>query len=133
MRSSPANQAGVWLASVSSSRAIVFSTGHLSRMRPTMMVIALSHTAWISRHECRMLRHDGARVSVAAAISAMWARSIAWRSVPISDSVITRTRLTVAGRASARMICSGVSLAKRRKTSWITITMKNSRPHSVAT
>src|SRR5215472_1628658 len=132
-RSRPANNCGLPATSARSSRTSVFSTGHLSRMRPSTIVIALSHTAWISRQKCTMLRSDAARVSVPAAINAVWARSIAWRSVSISESVTTRTRLTAAGRASARTNPSGVSAAKRRKTTWTTATMKNSRPLMAAT
>ena len=107
--------------------------GHLSRVRPSTMVITVSHTVCTRIQPWRRLRHERSRVMRPAPISAVRARSTACRIVSISDSVSTSSFFATRGSASAPMKRNGVQPAKCRNVACTVNAMMNSRRHTIAT
>src|SRR3954469_21066511 len=101
-KSAEVNRVVARAASVPSSRARVSSTGHLSRVRPSTMVITVSHTVCTRIHPCRRFGQERCRVTSPAPMSAERAWSTACRIVSISDSVSTSSFFATRGSASAR-------------------------------
>ena len=109
------------------------SIGHLSRVRPSTMVITVSHTVCTRIQPWRRLRHERSRVMRPAPISAVRARSTACRIVSISDSVSTSSFFATRGSASAPMKRNGVQPAKCRNVACTVNAMMNSRRQTIAT